>query len=226
MNYYFFRPPRPPNYDSAQSHRSSPANNNHRSSPLTSNINQRSSPSNNNFVWPPKYNSTPVTASNSPLRNFGPPHFHNTLGLPVTSTQYKSPYAVPQSSSGSSASIPQNGGFKPTALPVSFSLNAFLSADIFMAPFFCSRRCWSNTCSPRNGVLLWPMEIAKDRLYHRPILNTIWTSAYVTDLCHLATKWVPNYDNLSVLKIFVAYFYWTLTEILRIQNLYFGDLWP
>ena len=59
----------------------------------------------NQFIWPPKYatTSTPITSQNSassPLRSY-----HNVVGLPVTSTQYKSPYAVPQSSSGSSASI-------------------------------------------------------------------------------------------------------------------------
>lgn len=77
-------------------------------------IDSRNSP-NSQFIWPPQYvtTSTPVTNSSqssnsSPLRNpaifqnhAGP---HNIVGLPVTSTQYKSPYAVPQSSSGSSAS--------------------------------------------------------------------------------------------------------------------------
>lgn len=102
-----FRPPPPPAVVSYQQNVS-------RSSP---------SSANSQFVWPPKYvtTSTPVTnssASTSPLRNF-----HNVVGLPVTSTQYKSPYAVPnaQSSSGSSqANGDNNNGYNfHHALPVS-----------------------------------------------------------------------------------------------------------
>ena len=98
------KPPAPPGQGSGQ-------NNNNTAGfvGMTSNnamsyhqIDNRNSP-NSQFVWPPKYvtTSTPVTNSsaNSPMRNF-----HNVVGLPVTSTQYKSPYAVPQLSSGSSAS--------------------------------------------------------------------------------------------------------------------------
>ena len=59
----------------------------------------------NQFVYPAK-NMTALTNSsnNSPMRNYS-----KDLGLPMTSAQYTSSYAVPQSSSGSSASA----GFKP-----------------------------------------------------------------------------------------------------------------
>ena len=86
-------------------------------------------------MWPPKHNqaatnssssnttaaiqqptnyvttSTPVTQSSSPIRHF------QHLGLPVASTQYKSPYAVPQSSSGSSAISSREAG-PPMPLPM------------------------------------------------------------------------------------------------------------
>ena len=94
-------------------------------------IDSRNSP-NSQFIWPPQYvtTSTPVTNSSqssnsSPLRNpaifqnhAGP---HNIVGLPVTSTQYKSPYAVPQSSSGSSASATFKDPVYKQQLPVSMN---------------------------------------------------------------------------------------------------------
>ena len=85
-------------------------------------------------MWPPKHQaatnsttaaiqqptnyvttSTPVTQS-SPIRHF------QHLGLPVASTQYKSPYAVPQSSSGSSAISSREAG-PPMPLPMKLKTN-------------------------------------------------------------------------------------------------------
>ena len=93
-------------------------------------------------MWPPKHNqaatnssssnttaaiqqptnyvttSTPVTQSSSPIRHF------QHLGLPVASTQYKSPYAVPQSSSGSSAISSREAG-PPMPLPMKLKTNNY-----------------------------------------------------------------------------------------------------
>lgn len=86
--------------------------------PPNSQFESRESPSSNHFVWPPNYvaTSTPVTSAStpvphSPARNYH--QLHHMVGLPVASTQYRSPYAVPQSSSGSSAST----GFREAPPP-------------------------------------------------------------------------------------------------------------
>ena len=84
-----------------------------------SQFDNRESPSSNQFVWPSNYvaTSTPVTSAStpvphSPARSYHQQH-HHMVGLPVASTQYRSPYAVPQSSSGSSAST----GFREAPPP-------------------------------------------------------------------------------------------------------------
>ena len=118
------------------------------------------SPSSNQFVWPANYlaTSTPVTSSSitpvpaanhSPARNY---HHHHMVGLPVASTQYRSPYAVPQSSSGSSASTnlgppplpgppPQTSSsfLPPTnyvthALPVSLKISQYVAFEFWHFP--------------------------------------------------------------------------------------------
>ena len=125
------------------------------------------SPSSNQFVWPANYlaTSTPVTSSSltpvpanqSPARNY----HHHLVGLPVASTQYRSPYAVPQSSSGSSASTrdpapppppplpappPTTSSYLPPtnyanhALPVSRFLKCFHSACIEKVSYHFSPR--------------------------------------------------------------------------------------
>ena len=108
-------------------------------------MDHRNSPVNSQFVWPPNYQtSTPVTNSSqssnsSPLRNplFPPGPHHNVVGLPVTSTQYRSPYAVPQSSSGSSASASfKDPGYKQQ-LPVSIKSVSSQSHEGFY-------RCYMN----------------------------------------------------------------------------------
>ena len=64
--------------------------------------------------------STPVTSASTPVPHSPARHYgghqqqhHHMVGLPVASTQYRSPYAVPQSSSGSSAST----GFREAPPP-------------------------------------------------------------------------------------------------------------
>ena len=70
------------------------------------------------FVWPPSSQQPPnyVTTS-TPVTQSSPQRHFQHLGLPVASTQYKSPYAVPQSSSGSSAISSREAG-PPMPLPM------------------------------------------------------------------------------------------------------------
>ena len=194
----------------------------------SNNVDRHSPPQ---FVWPPPHSAAGVAASSNnggilqqtpnyvttstPVTQSSPSRHFQHLGLPVASTQYKSPYAVPQSSSGSSAISSREAGPMPLPMKLKPSYQHQYSARQSPAALpvstFFQVAIRSPSASPKDDLFL-----KKEKLIQAWQSTLIKIALFVVlNGCPLERKRLPPCILFSLHQMDIFHFHGSGTRILN-----------